>query len=391
MNDSSEVDVAKDRVDARGTPAGHRDATDELAPNDIIPGAGVDDSTDGLEPPIVNQMNQVGREDPSRADVANHGPLSWAEARATLAEVLEKYMKRPLPVVKSTASEQKASPWACCSHWHADFYAGALPVSAALLALAITSLEARKRDADSWLNASAALNVYRSQVAGAALLLAGTFISIFLVKRREYIFARDSDIAKRTTIAQFLKATEEQGESSREMISDKNAHSKAESEIVVDQHLHHSGTARTDIYPVYRRSNAVNQQGAFWHRVPTLLLVQGDFVALQVGDVAPARCRLINGTGTIKPLCVIEGGERITVASLGDSRPSPTSKFPRGKSAVPPESRQMMELCNHLSLFEMEETPLESFLRLPHGKLFCEQASFSLLLHFAVCHLWMHV
>lgn len=369
MNDSREVDIAEDV-------RGHQDATDELAPHCIMQGAGVDDRTDRLDPLIVNQAKQAGLKDTSRANVANHGPLSWAEARSSLAEVLEKYMKRPLPVVKFTSSEQKVSTWPCCSRWHADFYAGALPVSIALLALAIASLVARKRgDAESGLNASAALSVYRTQVAGATLLLAGALISIFLVKRREYIFARDSDIAKRTTITQFLKATEEQGESTLEMLmSDGSARSKAESEIVVDQHLHHSGTSRTDIYPVYRRSDTVNQQGGFWHRVPTLLLVRGDLVALHVGDVAPARCRLIDSTGTVKSLCVIEGGERITVASFGDSPPSPTSKFPRGKSVVSPESRHLLELCNHLSLFEMEETPLESFLGLPHGKSFFNQA-----------------
>jgi hypothetical protein len=366
MNDSSKVDVAEDSIDARE--AGYA-GTAERASKDIMPGAGVDVSTDGSKPLIVGQMKEEGSNDISRADVAHLVPLSWTKARATLAEVLEKYMKRPLPVVKSTGSEQKASPWQCCSRWGADFYAGALPMSAALLALSITSLEARKRgDADSGLNASAALSVYRTQVAGATLLLAGTLISIFLVKRREHIFARDSDVAKRTTISRFLQATEEQGGSSIEIISGGSARSRAESEIVVDQQLHHSGTSRTDIYPAYRRSDAVNQQGAFWHRVPTLLLVKGDFIALQVGDVAPTRCKLLDTTGMMKSLCVVEGGERITIASFGDSQPAPTSKFLRGKSVVPPQSRQLLELCNHLSVFVVEETPLESFLNLPHGK-----------------------
>lgn len=400
MNGNSEVDVAKDSVDAGGTPAGNPEnnaGTATLVSKSTSQDAGqVHVRIQGSKPLIVDQMKEMSSTDTSGGECAHRGPLSWAEARATLTVVLEKYMKRPLPVVKSTASAQKASVWQCCFRWDADFYAGALPVSVALLALSITSLEARKRgDADSALNASAGVTVYRTQVAGSTLLLAGTLISIFLVKRREYIAARDSDVAKRTTITRFLKATKGLGEGIRDAISHGSPRSKTESEIVGDQQLHHSGTSRTDIYPAYRRSNSAKQQGGFWHRVPTLLLVKGDFFALQVGDVAPAKCKLLDAKGKVKPSCTVEGGERITVGSFGDSQPSPTSKFPRGKSTVPPQSRELLELCNHMSVFIVEETPLESFLSLPHGEFFanrppfrdhlCVYMSFRLS-HTPVCH-----
>ena len=53
-----------------------------------------------------------------------------------------------------------------------------------------------------------------------------------------------------------------------------------------------SGTSLTDIYPVYRVSE--DGDGA-WLKLPSLLLVKGDFIALQLGDTAPGNCELVTG------------------------------------------------------------------------------------------------
>lgn len=317
-------------------------------------------------------------DDDAAQDLAFHAtttavsaPLSWEKARSTLRNVMEKYMETPLPVVKpTTTTTQTTKWWECLFHWDVDFFAGAA-VSAALLGLSVASLATRKGGnigSDAALNAAASLTIYRAQVAASTLLLVGSFFSIFLVKRREYTFAHDSDVSKRKTITKFLRATKEgseavessersNGEQSRKSATDNQDSSK-------EQQLHHSGTSRTGIYPAYRRSE---QQEAFWFSIPTLLLVKGDYIALQVGDFAPAKCKLLNSSNS--SACTIEGGERITTSSFGDLWAlSPSLKFPPGKTTVPSQSRELLELCNHMSVFVLEETPMESFLRLPNGK-----------------------
>ena len=48
-----------------------------------------------------------------------------------------------------------------------------------------------------------------------------------------------------------------------------------------------------DVHSTYRIScSDIDGKGeGQWHRIPTLLLVEGDFIALKVGDTAPAKCR----------------------------------------------------------------------------------------------------
>lgn len=338
-----------------------------------------------MDPDLSRQSADRGlaSEDLARSSTETtvSGPLSWEEARSTLRRVMEKYMETPLPVVKSTnaPSNQTTKWWQCMFQWDVDFYSGAA-VSAALLGLSAASLATRKRGhvgMDAVLNAAASLTIYRAQVAASTLLLVGSFFCIFLVKRREYTFAHDSDVSKRKIITKFLTATHEQSDGTTS--SEKNIYGDESGRCKGDKHptgkvqqLHHSGTSRTGIYPAYRRSECTNQQEAYWYRIPTLLLVKGDYIALQVGDVAPARCKLMNpdsqSTTTSSP-CIIEGGETITVTSFGDLWGlSPSLKFPPGKSTVPSDSRQLLELCNQKRVFVLEETPLESFLKLPNGK-----------------------
>lgn len=306
-------------------------------------------------------------------DAAVSSPLSWEEARLTLRHVMETYMETPLPVVKSPKNDEKvkSKPWELLFEWNVDFYVGAL-VSAALLGMSIAALVTRKNGGigmNAALNAAANLTVYRAQVAGSTLLLVGSFFSIFLVKRREYSFARDSDVSKRKTIKKYLRSALD--ENSKYLTSSVRSNGEESTRSSAGENtgpkvpqLHHSGTSRTGIYPAYRRSE---NEDAFWYRIPVLLLAKGDIIALQVGDVAPARCMLLS-SDSLRSKCTIEGGEMITASTFGDLWGlSPCQKFPPGKSTVPSNSCKLMELCNNMSLFVLEETPLEPFLRLPNG------------------------
>ena len=327
---------------------------------------------DSMDPNISKNSTDTGEASqdvaPSTEQTApdQDSPLSWDEARAALRDVMEKYMATPLPVVKAKTAAIPTTHkwWECLFRWDVDLYAGAA-VSAALLGLSVASLATRKHgDGHTVLNASASVLIYRAQLAGSALLLAGSFFCIFLVKRRQYTFAHDSDVSKRRTIAKFLRATRDYNEADT---NERNNGGESGRPKVEKEQLHHSGTSRTGIYPVFRRSE---QQDVLWYSIPTLLLVRGDFIALQVGDVAPARCKLINPNSSTA--CFIEGGESITVESFGDLWGlSPSIKFSPGKTTIPADSRELLDLCNHMSVFVLDETPLESFLRLPNGKKRC--------------------
>ena len=135
------------------------------------------------------------------------------------------------------------------------------------------------------------------------------------------------------------------------------------------------GTSLTDIYTVYRLSRPKSETNDMknkkelkpeWHKVPSLLLVKGDIIALQVGDVVPANVELLDASLNI----TLMKGERVTLESLSsmskrnmrEKRKYPFS-LPPGKLQFQPESRQLLDLCNSMRIFKLQETPLLEFLK----------------------------
>jgi hypothetical protein len=155
-----------------------------------------------------------------------------------------------------------------------------------------------------------------------------------------------------------------------------------------------------DVYSTYR---LVDDHRGWWHRIPSLLLVEGDYIALKVGDTAPARCVAVGDDGRRD---VIEAGERLTIDSLSppareslalesakasttadtdgvasslcDSFSSagtlPTSNMtktsskkggalPPGRSTLTCHSEEMLLCANGVQIFALLETPLHQFLR----------------------------
>jgi hypothetical protein len=99
---------------------------------------------------------------------------------------------------------------------------------------------------------------------------------------------------------------------------------------------------------------------ASWSRVPSLLLVQGDYIALQVGDTAPADCVLVDNVEEPVRFCV---GDRVT------SFHGIVSELPLGRTTLPVNSDNLLLLCNGMRVFVVTETPLVRFLRKPAGTL----------------------
>lgn len=113
--------------------------------------------------------------------------------------------------------------------------------------------------------------------------------------------------------------------------------------------------------PVYRVSLRNGKQMASWSRIPSLLLVAGDVVALQIGDIAPADCELL------------DPNDKAIRCKVGDSMKTAfvqegfLSTLPSGRTTIQKDSDAFLQLCNGMRIFRVTETPLETFLRKPTG------------------------
>ena len=289
--------------------------------------------------------------------VEEYAALSWRQARGRLRSFLEEYLKNPpSPIAKRSVQEfdTRQTLFSRWLKWNLDIYVGAFGSTIAIFVVACLSVA---RPGFATLGISEEKQFFRSELAAAVILLWGCLFNIWVVARQRYSSSRGTDSLKRREIMRFLRALTRQEESCVE--------DDANSNLASEEGLNLAGTSLTDIYPVYR----LNQRGedtvfgGSWSRIPTLLLVQGDHIALQVGDIAPAACRSLEGSIT---LCA---GERITLSSFGTNTNSVLGKLPKGRTTLPKDSDGILDLCNHMQTFVVLESPLEVFLQEPGGKL----------------------
>jgi hypothetical protein len=202
---------------------------------------------------------------------------------------------------------------------------------------------------------------FKLQSTAGILLFLGSLINLWLIQRRRRSNHQGNDSLKRREILTFLKEIEKQ-EEERLTRQDGADHSD-----IQEHPLELDGTALAGVYPVYRRKFGFGGESKVgsWCRVPTLLLVQGDHIALQIGDVAPATCKLIEEH---KIPIFLKAGEIITLKTYQETSNLAAGKWPRGRTTLPPDSDRLLTLCNNMRIFEVIETPLEAFLRQPRGK-----------------------
>jgi hypothetical protein len=303
--------------------------------------------------------------------------LTWAKARSILRELLVEYLEGPFPQVVTKpaitpTNDRQATLFSKCTDWwlqnDLDLYCGALSLSFGLLILACLAWVSSVKEGNTMLNAAADHRVYLSQLSAAVLLAFTSMASVWMVRRRQFACTSDVDSVKRREIKRFLKSMEWQDvEDTKEDSDNGNIRNCASAPNVKFESIKLPGTSLTDIYPVYRLSSEGGQGS--WSRLPTLLLVKGDYVALQVGDLAPSKCALVSetGTSTNDNIQFIGGGERITLESFGGGKP--TAALPKGRTTLPTGSSKLLELCNSLRVFVLLESPLYSFLRLSVGTL----------------------
>ncbi|KAL7555548.1 hypothetical protein ACA910_013029 [Epithemia clementina (nom. ined.)] len=306
-------------------------------------------------------------------------PLSWPYARAKLRHILQTYVDESPPSKSSPRPGRRPnlsnnSPASQVENWliawaienNVDLHAGSLLLSLSLLILACFSLTAAKdgNDKGGALNLGAGLHVYRGQLAASVLLLAGAIASFWIVQRNSFLCANDSIHSKKREIVKFLKLVREvdfeMGTATTTSSSVDGTSSSANtnnSNVLTFRNLPKtlSETAPCDIYPVYRQLSPGRFQ---WTRLPSLLLVEGDFVALQVGDISPADCCLVEF-----PEIQVKAGESVTLDAM--EKDLIMAQLPRGRTSLPNLSENLLLVCSNIRIFKVQQAPIKEFIRRP--------------------------
>jgi multisubunit Na+/H+ antiporter MnhG subunit len=110
-------------------------------------------------------------------------------------------------------------------------------------------------------------------------------------------------------------------------------------------HALRHGSPLTSVVPVYRNGQ--------WHRVPTLLLVESDLIALATSDVAPGAAieYLAQSDSSATP--------RPIVLAKGDLVPE--KDYARSRTLG--EIDTFLDLCGQVRCFRMQETPAKEYLK----------------------------
>jgi hypothetical protein len=342
-------------------------------------------------------------------------PLTWREARIKLRNVLQHYLDsvRSLRTTKEEDTKiyhhegdeslSKCKKW---MHWwfekDLDCYFGSILISAILLLLSVLFYTLHDKDD----TPDAIRTLHKSHIVVSVLFLSGSILSVYLLEERRRTTARGVETKKRDIVQSFLpvldeleqKAMKEEETSKQQQQEETGTHpSNPTSTAKSDSGVDIPGTSLTDVYPCYRLS----PEGGKWVPMSSLLLVEGDFVALQLGDTAPADCKMLTGgkvgftsaasSESLKPLSqpnlrstysttnqkayaprepiLIKAGERVEPLHRlrGDGHSSRSNAqicdplFHAGKSSLPRHSRKLLHLNNHMRIYQLLETPIESF------------------------------
>lgn len=286
--------------------------------------------------------------------------LSWKDARGRLRRSLERYLETSVKTVKrstATSSEgQKSFLLSLVVDWRdrdLDIVIGAFGASLALLAIAVVTFVHTNGEGAATRNVDSSFA--KSQLVGACLIILACIFSMWLTARYRYSTSQGTDNLKRRMISRFLRELDKQ---ENECINGSPG-----CFLHKDNGIDLVGTSLSAIYPVYRLSqdDQGNVIGASWSRIPTLLLVQGDRIALQIGDLSPATCRILDGDESQ----TFEKGQKISLASCNKTMQSVVGRLPKGRTTLPQESDELLDVCNNMQIFEVMETPIEGFLREP--------------------------
>ena len=283
--------------------------------------------------------------------MTNFSLLSWPDARLRLRQVLEKFLEDPPPSTTTKIdnhADHKSLSWlSWIVERNIDLYCGSTLIAAALLCVTCLSLVDSEEDRDLF-KSNASGEVYRFDLVASCILMIGALLSLWLVRRSISLRRSDRDIAKKRDVLRFLKTTKHSSRHEEDLA------------MKVDELPDLSGTALTDIYPVYRYLDSRPDAIAQWTRIPSLLLVEGDIIALQIGDMVPANSCFVE-----LPSIQLKRGDRLTLESFGELEGDVLAELPTGRTTISPQSEHLLTLCNRIRLVRVLETPVIEFLRRP--------------------------
>ena len=342
-------------------------------------------------------------------------PLPWSEARSRLHDVLRQYAglsskehahaasrrqeqlkehshHSPDTINSNGTRLKRLERWLDVWLAHDLDMALALLLSVGFLILSTVTYLHRKRDgkfledysgatSGSFLQPRADASVYKAQLTASVMFVTASIFSMLISRRRRVTSLRDSYVGKRRTVLSFLEVMDNWKEDEEDHLEGGSCEEELPRDRATNDHdddVQLSGTSLTDIYSVYRLSNVDTECGQ-WHKIPSLLLVEGDFISLQAGDIAPCKCALLPnstaGTSVASSEVTehIAAGERLTIQSLSGGCHGNTgafSRLPPGRSSLKPENaKELLELCNKTRICVVLETPLVGVLRKGHGEL----------------------
>jgi hypothetical protein len=289
-------------------------------------------------------------------------PLSWEEARLILRTSLEDYLDRPPRPrrVESDASlSKRASILSRCIHVDLDLYAGTFLSITLLVLVSLSLLDRSKWTTTSRSDSAERTGLGLAHLVFASLMVITSLCGVWMVRRHRFLCLNDSDHAMRRDIRAFLRIHAEDSETTGCTKSmEGSERSKRLGPFT-------TLTAQTEVFPVYRR----HESTASWHKLPSLLLVEGDWIALQIGDIAPAACHseVVDGTGQNRTVRA-QAGERLSISTFGITPDHATMHLPRGRSTLTSDSTDsVLSLCNNMKIFTLDETPLLTSLNQQHG------------------------
>lgn len=299
--------------------------------------------------------------------------LSWKEARKILRIMLENYLAISTAAQSQShiAAKRQRGMLQRWIYYDMDLYLGSFLVSIALLVLTALALAGHREEDD---HRSISFTTLRAQLAASILLVAISLMSIWIANRRRLLSLHDCHHYKRRHVASFLRQMDrlEEAEQSPPDHDEATNPQATTATIHGDTSIHtledllkSKGTALTDIYPVYRRNGSC----ASWTRLPSMLLVQDDLVALQIGDIAPAHSHLLDN-----PQIQLQRGDRLSLELLQESLSQVLSSLPRGRTTLSSNladmgksSHHFLTLCNRMHIFRVEEIPLQEFIHRSPG------------------------
>lgn len=293
-------------------------------------------------------------------------PLTWSEARLQLRSILEKFLNDPHPPRRIpdnfyTTGNNRSTYLARLIERDFDIYFGALVLSLALLVTSAFSLSASIGGVgEKTLKASASQKLYQSELVASLILTFGSLASLWMVRRRNFLSLNDSYYSRRREVFRLLR--------SLNRLEEKNPEGKSNLSSSSAPDTFRGSTSLNDVYPVYRREVTFEDRYVSrWTRIPSLLLVRGDYVALKVGDIAPANCYMMeNGKLSVVKL---NAGEAVSLEVINQTASEVIGELPVGRSTLSGSSPHLLTLCNNMRIYWVEEAPIGEFLRRPQGML----------------------